>query len=119
MENLNGYKNNIKLYKKYKMFSYDLLFYNAISVLYFTITKGLSMSEVMYATAAFSLFAFMWQIPSNFFIEKLGIKKSVVFGNILVVLDTFAYIIVPKYNLTVIIIADFFRCSRLGTKGYR
>ena len=73
MEKLKGYYNNINLYKKYKMFSYDLLFYNAVSVLFFTITKGFSMAEVMYMTAAFSLFAFIWQIPSNFLIEKLAL----------------------------------------------
>ena len=108
MEKLKGYYNNINLYKKYKMFSYDLLFYNAISVLFFTMTKGFSMAEVMYMTAAFSLFAFIWQIPSNFLIEKLGVRNSAVLGNILVVLEVFAYIIVPQGNIRMVFIADFF-----------
>ena len=108
MENLSGYKNNVSLYKKYKMFSYDLLFYNAISVLYLTITKEFSMSEVMYITAAFSLFAFIWQIPANFFIEKFGIRNSVIFGNILVVIEMLTYTLVPKGNIYIIFIADFF-----------
>jgi len=113
MESLKGYKNNISLYKKYKMFSYDLLFYNAISILYLTITKEFTMAEVMYITAAFSVFAFIWQIPSNFFIEKFGIRNSVIMGNILVVIEMLAYILVPKGNMYVIFIADF-----LGALGW-
>ena len=33
---------NIELYKTYKIFSYDLLFYYAISYLFLTIEKGLT-----------------------------------------------------------------------------
>lgn len=110
-----GYKNNIKLYKKYKMFSYDWLFFNAISVLYYTITKGLTMSEVMYVTAAFSLFAFIWQMPSNFIIEKLGLKKSTILGNILVCVEVFMYIFAP--NMYIFMLADFLGALGWAIKG--
>lgn len=110
-----GYKNNINLYKKYKMFSYDWLFFSAISVLYYTVTKGLSMAEVMYVTAAFSLFAFIWQMPSNFIIEKLGLRKSTILGNILVCIEVFMYIFAP--NMYVFMIADFIGSLGWAIKG--
>lgn len=45
---------NVKVYKKYKMFAYDFLFYYAISVMYYSITKGFSMSEIMYITGFYT-----------------------------------------------------------------
>ena len=80
MEELNviNAENNVKIYKKYKMFAYDFLFYYAIQVMFFTEVKGFSMSQVMYITAFYSLFTFFWQIPANFISEKLGLKKTYV-----------------------------------------
>lgn len=53
-------RKNIALYKKYKTFSYDFLFYYAISVLYLTITKGFSMSQVMYISSFYSIFCIVF-----------------------------------------------------------
>lgn len=87
MEELNviNAENNVKIYKKYKMFAYDFLFYYAINVMYWTMTKGFSMAQVMYITAFYSLFTVFCQIPANFISEKIGLKNSVVFGNVLIV----------------------------------
>lgn len=113
MEELNvvNAKNNVKIYKKYKMFAYDWLFFYAIQVMFFTITKKFSMSEVMYITAFYATFVFFWQIPANFISEKLGLKRSVVLGNILVSLNCLLYIFVP--NVSGIIFSD---C--LGSLGF-
>ena len=88
------YLKNIKIYKVYKMFSYDLLFFQSIYMLYFTIVKHFSVSDVIYVGAVFSLFSFIWQMPANYFIEKFGLKKSIIFGNILICLEIIGYLFV-------------------------
>lgn len=101
MEELNviNAENNIKIYKKYKMFAYDLLFFYAIQVMFLTITKGLTMSQVMYISAFYSLCTVLWQIPANFISEKLGLKNSIVVGNILIAFYMFMYIFIDSYKL--------------------
>lgn len=100
MEELNiiNAENNIKIYKKYKMFAYDFLFYYAIQVMFFSQIKGFSMSEIMYITAFYALFAVIWQIPANFISEKIGLKNSIVFGNLLVSLYSLMLIITKSYQ---------------------
>lgn len=108
MEELNviNAENNVKIYKKYKMFAYDFLFYYAIQVMFFTQIKGFSMSQVMYITAFYSLFTFFWQLPANFISEKLGLKNSIVLGNILVSFYILMHLFVTSYEQ--IIFYEFF-----------
>lgn len=100
------YEKNIKVYKKYKMFSYDFLFYFAVSVMYFTQIKGFTTSQVMYITAFYTFFSFIWQVTANFLVEKIGLKKSIVFGNFLVCFTSFSYIVAPSFYL--VIVGEFF-----------
>lgn len=113
MEELNVFnaESNVKIYKKYKMFAYDFLFYYAVQVMFFTITKGFSMSQVMYITAFYSLFIFFWQIPANFISEKLGLKNSIVLGNILVFLNILMYIFINRFEYVIF-------CEFLGALGF-
>lgn len=74
-------KYNIKLYTKYKMFAYDVLFFYAISILYFTIAKGLDMSQIVFLSGVFALFSIIWHIVADIAVEKLGLKKSLILGN--------------------------------------
>ncbi|MDD3303369.1 MAG: MFS transporter [Clostridia bacterium] len=83
---------NIKIYKKYKMFSYDFVFYYAIFVIYFTTVKNFSMSQVMYFNGFYTFFVFFWQMFGNLILEKIKIKKSIVLGNVLVALQALIYI---------------------------
>lgn len=103
---LQNCENNVKLYQKYKMFAYDFLFYYAISVAYFSITKGFSMSEVMYISAFYTFFVFFWQIPANFIAEKLGIRNSIILGNILTLITVTTYLLAPVFSY--VIIGEFF-----------
>lgn len=86
-------KSNIKLYTKYKMFAYDVLFFYAVSILYFTIAKGLDMSQIVFLSGIFALFSIVWHIVADIIVEKLGLKKSLVLGNFIVVLMIFLLII--------------------------
>lgn len=94
MENSNEikYLKNIKRYKNYKMFSYDFLFYKAISILYLTLTKKFQMSEIMFITAMFSVSSLFWMYFTNIIIKRVGTKKSIVIGNILVLIEGISYI---------------------------
>lgn len=91
-----NYKKNVKLYRIYKMFSYDLIFYYSIYILFYTMTKKLTISEVMYISATYSFFAFIWQFPINYIVEKIGLKKSLIMGHVLVVIDMIGVIISKK-----------------------
>lgn len=74
---------NEKIYPIYRMFGYDYLFYLAISFLFLTITKGISVGQIMYLSAFSAIFMAIFQIPTNYIVEKIGLKKSMVFGNLL------------------------------------
>lgn len=82
-------KYNQKLYKIYKMISWDLLFYYAISFLFLTQAKGLSTSDIIFADAFYPLFKLMFQFPCTILIEKIGKKKSLMIAN----LSVFTYVL--------------------------
>ena len=69
-------KQNQNLYKIYKMISWDLLFYYAISFLFLNQEKGLSTSQIIFADAFYPLFKLILQIPSTILIEKLGKRRQ-------------------------------------------
>lgn len=108
-------KRNVTLYKKYKIFAYDFLFYYAVEVLFFTTVKGFSMSELMYISAIYTFSAFFWQLFGSLIVEKLGLKKSIILGNFLVSINCFLYIVSSSfwmYNF-----ANFFLALGFSLKG--
>ena len=94
---------NVRLYKVYKMFAYDWVFFYAISVLFFSITKGFSTSQIVYLSGFYTLAYCIFQVPANFFVKKIGLKKSMILGNILSAITILVYIIANEYNTFVII----------------
>lgn len=91
-------KDNIRLYTKYKIIGYDVLFYYAISILYFTIAKGLNMTEVVFLSSVYTFSIAIWQLCSNLIVERIGIKKSIVVGNLFACLMVVLYLIAPSYG---------------------
>ena len=83
-------RNNAKIYPIYKMFSWDLLFFYSIEFLFYTITKKLTVTEVLVINGFYLLFRILMQIPAVVITDFLGKKKSIVLGNILL----FAYIMI-------------------------
>lgn len=72
-------KFNIKLYPIYKMFSWDLLFYYAISFLFLTEVKGFSSSDVVLLdVSVYTLFKSLSQLPSTIITDKLGKRMSLI-----------------------------------------
>lgn len=99
-------KINISIYKKYKMFSYDLLFYYAIEILFFTVVKKFSVSDIMYLNAIYTISAFFWQLVGGNIVERLGLKKSIIIGNMFVVLTVILYLVSNTFSMYAI--ANFF-----------
>lgn len=103
MNNLN-IKRNLKLYPVYKMISWDLLFYYAISLLFLTSEKNLTASEVLFADSFYLLFKAIFQIPSVIIIEKFGKRNSLIFANSCIAI--YVLLVIGCTGLNVYIIAD-------------
>lgn len=110
-KDLGKLEKNIKIYKRYKMFAYDFIFYYSIFVIYFTSVKSFTMSQIMYFNGFYTLFVFLWQIFANLITERIGLKKSIILGNILVSLQSLVYIFANDF-----IIFVFAEC--MGALGF-
>lgn len=75
-------KSNLKLYSIYKMFSWDLLFYYAISFLFLTQTKNLSVSSILLADAFYPLFKIIFQVPCITIADHIGKRNALLAGNL-------------------------------------
>lgn len=95
-------KRNEKIYPIYRMFGYDYLFYTVISFLFLTVTKGITVGQVMYLSAFAAIFNAIFQIPTNYIVEKIGLKKSMVIGNLLWVVHCIIFIVAPSFEFFVI-----------------
>ena len=76
-------KNNARLYPIYKMFSWDLLFYYAISFVFLVQVKNFTIAQVMLTDALYPIFKIVLNIPSITIIDKLGKRKSLLLANII------------------------------------
>ena len=92
---------NIKLFPIYKLFSYDILFYYAISILYLTGVKGFSVSQVALLSSIYSLAAIISQIPASIIADKIGLKNSMIAGNIMCLIWCLFYLTVPSFNFII------------------
>ena len=99
---------NISLYKYYRMVSYDYVFYNVISYIFLTLAKGLDASQIMYLTGFYSAFVMIFQITTNYFVEKIGLKRSMVIGNLCWIIH--CSILILTNNFLLLIVAEAF-CS--------
>lgn len=79
-------KNNARLYPIYKMFSWDLLFYYAISFVFLLQTKGFSFAQIMLTDGLYPIFKIALNIPSTMIIDKIGKKKSLLLANFILAL---------------------------------
>lgn len=99
--NIKEKKNNARLYPIYKMFSWDLVFYYAISFIFLVQTKKLSIAQVMFTDALYPIFKMILQIPALTIIDKIGKKKSIVIGNFLLAI----YLICLMLSTSVLYVA--------------
>ena len=69
-------RSNAKLYPIYKMFSWDLLFFYSIEFLFYTMTKGITASQLLIVDAFYILFEIICQIPAVAICDLFGRKKA-------------------------------------------
>ena len=115
MENTKDKQRNVNLYTRYKMISWDLLFYFATVFLFFTETKGISPADVLLAESFYPLFKVVFLIPATILINSLGKRNSLIIGNLFLALSIFTYII--GYNFIFIVIGELFSAIGLVIKG--
>lgn len=77
-------KNNMKIFPWYKMFAWDLLFFYSISFLFLVDIKGLSPAQVIITDAFYPFFKFLFQPFCTILSHKLGKRKSIIFGNLMI-----------------------------------
>ena len=87
-------RNNAILYPIYKMVSWDLLCFYSVEFLFYTITKGITASQVLLITASYMLGKLFFQIPSVAIADYLGKRKSLIIGNAILI----AYMILIIYS---------------------
>ncbi len=97
-------KINMKLFPIHKMLSWDLLFYYTINFLFLTQIKNMNASDVVLTDSFYALFVMIIQIPINVIIAFLGKKKSIVLGNISLVI--YMTIIIFSRNIYDLILAS-------------
>ncbi len=99
-------KRNMKLYSIYRSISRDLIFFYATEFLFLTQVKSITASEIVLKASFYALFMVLFQIPANILTDKIGIKKSVVFGNIFGTI--YLIMIMFAQDLKGLIIAEIF-----------
>lgn len=97
-------RNNAKLYPIYKMFSWDLLFFYSIEFLFYKITKKVTASEILIINGFYLLFRVVMQIPAVTITDFIGKRKSIILGNMLLIVYMLILLCFP--GAISIIIAD-------------
>lgn len=111
----NAKRKNAKLFPIYKMFSWDLLFFYSIQYLFFTITKGIAPGDILKINAFYPLFIILLQMPAAICGDLLGRKKSIVLGNVIIMLYVIIIIFVP--GGIGLFIGNFFYAFGYSLKG--
>ena len=76
-------KHNLKLYPRYLMLGFDLLFYYGIRVMFLTEVKGITSPQILLSSTIYALSMIIMQVPATLLTSKLGYKNTAITGNIL------------------------------------
>lgn len=95
-------KLNMKLYPTYKMLASDALFFVAIKVLFLTQVKGISNANVVLLDTLYAFFKLVLQVPMTVVVSKLGIRKSIILGNIFWILEVVLILFSTSYFILII-----------------
>lgn len=96
-----------KIYIWFASFSDDLLFYVAISTLFYTIVKGFSAQEIISLTTISSIISILIRIPLIKVIQKIGSTNSVRIGNGLALIASILITFGNSY-ITIVIAESFY-----------
>ena len=75
-------KHNLRLYPKYLMLGYDLLFFYGIRVMFLLDIKGITESQILLAATVYALSMIVMQVPATLLASKIGYKNTAIAGNI-------------------------------------
>ena len=81
-EDIKARKQNLKLYPKYLMLGYDLLFYYGIRVMFLINVKGITDSQILLAATVYAISMIVMQVPATLLTSKIGYKNTAIAGNI-------------------------------------
>ena len=81
-EEVKARKHNLKLYPKYLMLGYDLLFFYGIRVMFLLDVKGITESQILLAATVYALSMIVMQVPATLLASKIGYKNTAIAGNI-------------------------------------
>lgn len=95
-------RKNAILYPIYKMFSWDLLCFYSVEFLFYTMTKGITASQVLILTSFYIIFKVIFQIPSVAISDYFGKKKSIILGNGLLIFYMLILIYAPDIKWLII-----------------
>ena len=90
-------RTNAMLYPIYKAFSWDLLCFYAVEFLFYTITKGITASQVLTLTSIYILSKVIFQIPSVAISDYFGKRKTMILGNAILVIYMLILIYAPNF----------------------
>jgi MFS family permease len=92
-------KRNIKLYKIYEPFAWDLMFYYVVEYLFFTGVKGYNASQVLLLSATYIGAKFITQVPSYIWVSSFGKCKVLIAANLSLVLYLIMCLTAPNYYI--------------------
>ena len=75
-------KHNLRVYPKYLMLGYDLLFFYGIRVMFLLDVKGITESQILLAATVYALSMIVMQVPATLLASKIGYKNTAIAGNI-------------------------------------
>lgn len=80
----------------------DLMFFIAISTLFFTVVKGLSASEISLLATVGNLSCILLQIPALKIIQKIGNKKAIRLGTIMLLCSSLLITFANSYTTIIV-----------------
>jgi len=91
-------RTNAVLYPIYKAVSWDLLCFYSVEFLFYTITKGLSASQALMVTSFYIMLKMICQIPAVAISDYLGKRKSIILGNVLLIIHIITLMLAPDFK---------------------
>ena len=107
---------NTGLFPVYKMLSWDLVFFYAVSFLFLTTVKGISASYILFAEAFYTICKVILQIPCTALVDKIGNRNSLIIGNLSVSLHVL--VIILSVGFSSLMLSHVFAAVRLGNQVY-
>lgn len=107
--------NNMKLFPLYETVGLDYIFYYGIEVLFLSQVKGISDSNIVLLSALYAIFLIIFQIPSCGILNRIGKRKSILYGNILKLISIIIMCIGKDFYW--MLISQFIRASGFALTG--